>query len=256
MDQPSGSLPFVFVDPSSDGGVPTGQDTRRLIRRQAMRSVAAARRQTGNWGQQNLRQYPVSPFDVEEQAKTEAEAAESSSARVDSSHQQQGLIPAARIRTPIPLSVPSSGYELMRINYGFDLLDLSALTTFHTGRITAQLLSREPLRLTHVLRYNQWSYLSFLPSLYGNSACLDHAAHCVVARLRQWTSAPYDPPNDGVLSLYSKSLTSLQSALNDPVLCLNPETQCATAILGIYEVNRLSIPWIQPSLIDEALGCG
>lgn len=32
----------------------------------------------------------------------------------------------------------------MRIDYGFDLLDMSALTTYHSGRLIAQLLSREP----------------------------------------------------------------------------------------------------------------
>ena len=54
-------------------------------------------------------------------------------------------------------------------------------------------------------------------------------------------SAPSDPPNDGVLSLYSRTLISLQSALSDPVVCLKPEILCATAILGIYGVNRLHI---------------
>ena len=244
MDQPTGSVSFEFIDSSSDAGVPTGQDTRRLIRRQAMSRVAAARKQQRNWGQLNRRQYPVSRLSLEEQAKAGAEAAASISSREGSGHQQQGLIPVLKARMAVPASVPSSGYESMRISYGFDLLDVSALTTFHTGRITAQLLSREPHRLTHILRYRQWSYLSFLPSRYGHTPCLDNAAHCVAARLRQWLIAPLDPPNDSVLSLYSRALISLQSALNDPVLCLRPEILCATAILGIYEVNRLHIRWI------------
>ena len=33
----------------------------------------------------------------------------------------------------------------MRIIYGFDLLDVSALTTFNTGIVTAQLLSPNPI---------------------------------------------------------------------------------------------------------------
>lgn len=236
MEQSSSSDSYEFIDCSSDAGVPTGQDTRRLIRRQAMSRAAAARRQRGFWGQHNCRQYPVSGSVLKGRAEAEIEAATSDSAPAHSNAQQRSLVPVTRARIVIPASVPSSGYESMRIDYGFDLLDLSALTTFHTGRITAQLLSREPSRLVHVLRCRQWSYFSFLPSRYGHSACLDDATHCVAARVQQWMSSPSDPPDDGVLSLYSKSLTSLQSALNDPILCLQPETLCATAILAIHEV--------------------
>ena len=209
-----------------------------------MEKVAAARRKTGTWGQHNRRQYPISYLDLEKQAEAEREVATSTSARPDLNHQQQGRIQMFEARTAVPPNLSSSGYESMRIKYGFDLLDVSALTTFHTGRITAQLLSREPLRLATILRYCQWSYFSFLPSRYGYNSSLDDATHCLAARLRQWVIAPGNPPSDGVLSLYSKSLTSLQSALNDPDLCLKPEILCATAILGIYEVNRpLPIPW-------------
>lgn len=260
MDQSStsasASASFVFIDSSSDAGVPKGQHTRQLIRRQAMSKVATARKQSGNWGQQNRRQYPVSGFNHEEEAEAEAgrEAAVPMSDQADLNHHQQCLTTLTRLRVTVPPSVPSSGYESMRINYGFDLLDVSALTTFHTGRITAQLLAREPYRLAYVLPFRQWSYLSFLPSRYGHSACLDNAANCVAARLRQWMSSPSEPPNDSVLSLYLKSLISLQGALNDPILCLRPEALCATAILGIYEVRQLPMTWIWATLIGKAFG--
>ena len=236
MDQPSGSGSYVFIDSSSDAGIPTGRESRKLIRRQAMEKVAAARKKTGTWGQHNRRQYPISRLDLEKEAQAEREAATSTSARRDLNHQQPGFLQTFEARTAVRPSLSSSGYESMRIKYGFDLLDVSALTTFHTGRITAQLLSREPLRLATILRYCQWSYFSFLPSRYGYSACLDDATHCLAARLRQWVIAPGDSPNDGVLSLYSKSLSSLQRALNDSDHCLKPEIMCATAILGVYEV--------------------
>ena len=254
MEQPSSSDSYEFIDLSSDAGVPTSRDTRRLIRRQAMSRVAAARRQGGVWGQHNRRQFPTSGPDLEQHAEAKDEAAAVGSTQADSYSQQRGLMLATRARMVVPVSVPSSGYESMRIYYGFDLLDLSALTTFHTGRITAQLLSREPFRLPHVLRCRQWSYFSFLPSRYGHSACLDDAAHCVAARVRHWMSSPSDPPDDGVLSLYAKSLASLQRALNDPILCLQPEILCATAILAIYEVNQVLTPLIWRSLIIKALG--
>lgn len=243
MEQPFSSGSFQFVHLSLDAGAPISQDTRRIIRRQAMSRAAAARKQRGFWGQHNRRQYPVSRPEFEEQAEqAEAvnEATASGSVPVDSSLRQQGLMAVTGPRMSIPANVPSSGYESMRIDYGFDLLDLAALTAFHTGRVTGQLLSSEPLRLAHILRCRQRSYLSFLPSRYGHVACLDDAAHCVAARVRQWMSSPSDPPDDVVLSLYSKGLTSLQSALNDPILCLHPEVLCATAILAIYEVRLCS----------------
>lgn len=244
MEKLSSFESYEFVEISSHAGVTTSQDTRRLIRRQAMSRAAAARRQRGTWGNRNRGQYPVSRPDLEEEANVEKKAAASGSVRMDSNSQQQGLKPVTRIRMAMPRSVPSSGYERMRMGYGFDLMDISALTTFHTGRITAQVLSREPHRLAHVLRCRQWSYFSFLPSRYGRSACLDDAAHCVAARVRQWMDTPSNPPDKGVLSLYSKSLTSLQNALGDPVTCLQPEVLCATVILAIYEVSRGLIPWI------------
>ena len=238
MEQQRTSQSYGFVDLSSGAGVPVGQDTRLLIRRQAMSRAATARKQRGFWGQHNRRQCPVSQPDPEEPTEVEIDAAASRSVRIGTSTQQQGLMPVTRARLAIPASIPSLGYEWMRIDYGFDLLDISALTTFHTGRITARLLSSEPLRLAHILRCRQWSYVSFLPSRYGHSACLDDAAHCVAARVRPWMMFPSDPPDEGVLSLYLKSLTSLQSTLNDPTLYLQPEVLCATIILAIYEVTR------------------
>ena len=204
-----------------------------------MSRVAADRRQKGIWGQHNRRQYPASQLGSVELAEVDNGAVASGSAPVQST--SQGLIPGMEARSRVPASLPPSGYELMRIDYDFDLLDLSALTSFHTGRVTARLLSQDPRRLTHILRYQQRSYFSFLPSRYGHSACLDNAARCVAARVRQWMGSPLDPPHGGVLPLYSKSLNSLQSALNDPVLSLKPETLCATAILAIYEVKRISM---------------
>ena len=257
MEQSSRSDSYEFIVSFSHAGVPPGNDTRRLIRRQAMSRAAAARRQRRCWGQKNRLQYPfvsVPRPDLEEQAEVEDEVATSGAVRADSDSQQRDLMPVRRARMAVPASVPSSGYESMRIDYGFDLLDISALTTFHSGRITAQLLAKEPFRLVHILRCRQWSYLSFLPTRYGHSACLDDATRCVAARVRQWMRYPSDPPDDRVLSLYSKSLTSLQSALDDPVLCLLPEVLCAIAILAIYEVNWVPFTLILRPLIGEALG--
>lgn len=242
MEQTCSPLSYEFIDLSLDAGVPTSDETRRLIRKQAMSRAAAARKERGFWGQHNLRQYPVSSLGLEASTVPEGEGTAPGTEPADSTSRQPGVMQMASAKVLIPASVPSSGYESMRMEYGFDLLDVSGLTTYHSGRLTAQLLSREPLRLVHILRCRQLSYFSFLPSRYGHSACLDDAARCVAARVSQWMKLPSKTPNVGVLSLYAKSLHSLQSALNDSVLCLQPETLCATAILAIYEVKRPPIP--------------
>ena len=118
-----------------------------------MSRVAAARRQRGLWGQSNHRQHLVSQPDLEAQAEAENETAAPGSARASLS--LRNLRHAMSTRMALPANVPSSGYEFMRMDYGVDLQDISALTTFHTGRITAQLLAREPHRLMHVLRCRQ-----------------------------------------------------------------------------------------------------
>ena len=237
MKQAHSSDSYEFIDSFQDGGPPTSRNTRQLIRRQAMSRAAAARRQTGSWGQHNRLQYPVSQPESEEQEDVESRLATSGTARTDLNNRQQSLIEVERAEIAIPASIRSSSYESMRTSYGFDPLDVSALTTFHTGRITAQILFKNPSHLAHVLRHRQPSYFSFLPSRYGHTACLDDAAHCVIARIQQWMRYPSDPPNKFVLSLYSKSLSSLQRALNDPALYMKPEVLCATSILAIYEVE-------------------
>jgi len=129
----------------------------------------------------------------------------------------------------------------MRIQYDFDVLDLSALTSFHAGRATAQALMHDPSRLIDVLRCKQWSYLSFLPSRFGHVDCLDDAARCLAAKARHQLLSPTNPPNVIVVSLYSRALASLQSALSDPDRFLQPDVLCATEILAIYEVGGTSL---------------
>ena len=260
---------FHFVH-STDASVPKTPRVRLLIRKQAMSRAAAARRLRGKNGKQVLRQchYPEkvspkadnlespspplgkSPGELEEtlgppqatneapQSTTEApesliEAPKFSNA-AESPEREMAVI-------AVPASLPSTGYESMRIRYDFDLLDLSALTTFHVGRITAQALSRQPARLKDILRCRQWSFFSYLPSRYGYSACLDDAARCVTARVRDWLSLPAEgsrPSNGSILSLYTKALKSLQAALNNPDRRVEPDVLCATEILGIYEVSH------------------
>lgn len=133
-------------------------------------------------------------------------------------------------------SLSLSRYEWLRVKAGFDILNISPLTSLHIGRAAVEYFITDPSRLTQLLRYKQWSYLSYLPSRYGHGSCLDHATDCVVARLRQMVSPATHYDEARVVSLYVKALKSLQLALDDPSQCLQPETLCATELLTLFEV--------------------
>ena len=252
-------LTFQFIN-STDASVPKGGTVRTQIRKQAMSRAAAARKQRGNYGKHNLRQYPVILGKTEDQPGESSSSSSSTrqtqslnehmtpgdtqdidavkfAEAFDSLAQRPSLRESQRQMQVIPTPLPATGYESMRIQFNFDVLDMSALTAFHVGRATAKALSLQPARLLDVLRCKQWSYLSYIPSRYGQVTCLDDATHCAVARVQHYAVTPAKPLSRNILTLYSKALLSLQAALNDPVLCLNPDVLCATQILSIYEVK-------------------
>ncbi len=257
MTHNGGESVFQFIN-ESDGRGPRDPATRKTIRRQAMSKTAAARRQQGKHGKTNLRQYPIflgqsrsnptlpvsdpkAPEGPHGKSDTATAKGGASSRPPEADFRGNHFSSSLLLSRTIPASLPSVGYESMRIQYDFDVLDLSALTSFHAGRATAQALMHDPSRLIDVLRCKQWSYLSFLPSRFGHVDCLDDAARCLAAKARHQLLSPTNPPNVIVVSLYSRALASLQSALSDPDRFLQPDVLCATEILAIYEVGGTSL---------------
>ncbi|KAI4246888.1 MAG: hypothetical protein LQ352_006276 [Teloschistes flavicans] len=135
----------------------------------------------------------------------------------------------------IPKNLSSTGYEAVRIRYDFDVLALSALTSIHVGRATAEPLHDRPPRLSEILRCKKWSYFDFLPPRYGETQCLDEAICCVAARVRQWVTS-YGVPDPMCLGLYTRAVKSLQAALDDPLQRLHPNVLAATQVLAIFEL--------------------
>lgn len=269
---------FQFVDWTEVAGPTQNPATRVLIRKQAMSKAAAARRERGNWGKRNVGQSimvlpeaqrvcqkitsrtssKASSADHRRHAyrsagrttsssegDSEAEAS-SQHGRPTSGYSGTGWNPKQDLTGgyKVPLPMASTGYEMLRVQCDFDILDLSALTTFHVGRITTEGLYASPKSLIDVLRCRQWSYFSYIPCRYGQFPYLDDAAQCVASRVRGWMVGEIRP-SDKVISLYLKALNSLQAAVNDPDLCTKPETLCATAVLSIYEVHLSNIlQWV------------
>lgn len=247
----SGSQGFHFID----GFDTKKKATRLLIRRQAVRHVAEARKSSKTWGKQNLRQNMVVRLGpgarLDKTAITNAamhpqagfsghyETGNVGSVDFGSDNTLSNTWDSAFVsRNYVPLPLPSSKYELMRIQYGLDFVDLSALTTFHIGRTTARVLHNAPDCLQDVLKCRQWSYFDHLPSRFGFIPCLDDASKCLARRVRCWLKAGAVNPDKTTISLHNRALRSLQTALQDPVECLRPEVLCAIQMMALHEVNK------------------
>jgi len=244
---------FQFVNSTVDAPkVPQDLAIRALIRKQAMKKASAARRRDGNYGKHNLRQYPVFLFNTDNAVKPAASAQdyhqEKSTVPADVTEETKG-VPEPHIKQSpesisrvvrfesIPRSLSARGYELTSMKSDFDINDLSTLSTLHVNRAARAALSQNPYHLIYQLRsHKQSSYLSYLPSRYGQIPCLSDATDCVIARARQIIS-PNRNWESAVICFYLKALNSLQKALDNPKQRFKPEVLCATEILALYEVR-------------------
>lgn len=217
-----GYMQHVFIT-ATNRLAPDDKHARKKIRKQAMSRSAHARRKRGGYGQHNLIQYPV---EVVHGADNRSEP---------------WTAPKVSVRAVVPASLSGSQYERMRLQYNFDLLDLSQLTSFHISYATASSLANKPVMLTEILGRRHWSYLNYLPGRIGHNSALDKAAACVAARAQQWLASPSEPISESILKLYSSALVALQAELQCPNSCLQPDVLCATELLGIYEVSVIHI---------------
>ncbi|RDW93342.1 uncharacterized protein DSM5745_00664 [Aspergillus mulundensis] len=205
---------FVFVDAAEGlAGGPRDEEARILIRRQAARSGRKHQRT------QSARQSPSSisgegPLLVTDGCLIEPDEVDS----VDHSIAPQ----------------PSfTGYEALRATYNFDITYLASFTDVDLGKAAALPLQSQPSLLSSLLQQRSTSFLSYLPSRYGSSRCLDDAIHCVAARAGQMFG--YSTRAATISKLYGKALRSLQHALSDSELCMGVDVYCATRLLTLYE---------------------
>lgn len=171
--------------------------------------------------------------------KQEAHAIESSAccqARVpDSDVCEFGYLHLQTSLTQLPISPNTYASLLVKSNLNF--LDLSLLASLEVGRYTGQRLLEDPQNISHFLGGKNWSYCSYVPFHYDESALVRHATDCVVARLRGLLT-PMDKVWESLaVSSYLKALSHLQGAINSNSQYLMSETLLATQILGLYEVS-------------------
>ncbi|KAK5988892.1 hypothetical protein PT974_10389 [Cladobotryum mycophilum] len=221
---------FVFIT-STNRLRPDNNHARQQIRRQAMSRAAYSRRQRGGYGKVNLFQAPAQsmssdqPHDPLKQRAFDCVDDET----IDS-----------HLSATILISPSSVDYEKIRIRYNLDLLDLSALTSFHVTYATASSLASNPDILRDIVGRQQLSYLTHVPGRYGQSHALASAVECVSARAHQWLIAPHQPVSSEIIVLYLRALKAVQAALENPHTNMQPEVLCATELLGIYELFSTS----------------
>ncbi|PNP53544.1 hypothetical protein THARTR1_06238 [Trichoderma harzianum] len=228
MPQQASAKSFSFVN--YDGpNLATDAQVRRRIRQQAMKDTAVARRQRGDYGKHNMRQYPM--FMGPKPLLDDSEA------HYDASGPGQ----LQRIYQPPSLSMPFAFQDPMMPKQFSILLNLMPLTGLRLGVGTLSHYLYEPTQPKDRIIAAQVSsqrLLSFIPSRYGHVSLLRHATDCVIAKLQYQSQREEDrSPKGDVKALmhYQKALKALQHALLDEREWAKPETLCATQLLGIFE---------------------
>jgi hypothetical protein len=250
------SFEFVLHEPVK--GI--SKVTQTKIRRQAMKAVAAARRQAGQYGKHNLRQSAVSfaqtdldlsptavPIRIRDTRgaavhKRSIAATDGGVEGRDQIPNQANARPAADRQTDITLysltsPVPLTGIELFMKHYSVRPADLSALTSIRMAPVAAQAFTTDPRTLKDLLSCRQWSYFEYLYARYGHSPCLDDAIRCLIVASQAVLAPSSKTSNAAVLSHYGTALKSLQKAINDPTRWSDPDTLCAANMLQLFDVS-------------------
>lgn len=250
------NFPFIV---SSGPKLQSDPSVRQLIRKQAMRDVGIARKRKGTYGKQNTGQLPKT--DVQFRPVVSSSSG-SNSNRTDSPEmygsdtsgsskdtedtEVEGLFDRQLVPARSTNASPNassflqtlkllSSYETTRSRFNIDIVDLSMLTNFNVGKSTIAILFADPTRLAALLGQEQWSYLSYIPSLYSQSPCVKAATDCVLAKARG-VLTQQSGSTELELALYAKALRSVQAAISNHSACMLSDVLCATQLLSLHEV--------------------
>lgn len=243
---------FLFV--SVDGAKPSRDaKTRRRIKQQVMKKTAVARKQTGAYGQHNLRQLPIfinDDTDCENRPSLAiiTPAAVTESQRDVIPFHEQALVKSHFIQRASlsRLSPPVCDKSAPR-NFAL-LLQIMPLMGLRLGVATIPHLIPDPdqaAELSWLSQSGGRKFLSFIPSRYDHVPSLRCATDCIIAKLEQLMlpverrTAQSSIP---VLLRYQSALRELQRALDNEADRASAETLCATQLLGVFEVRSALAP--------------
>jgi hypothetical protein len=244
--------------------VPKDPALRTLIRKQAMKGVAIARKKRGGCGKVNVRQAPSESYTsvrirLSESSGTSTSADKHSSAKADSASvvsatrteteaitpdnelvltepQIQAWLAAHDLVLPLTNSF-ATDYERLRMKYHFDIRDLSVLTSFSIGKQTMLAIASNTDLLTTILGTHMQSYLKFIPSRYGHKPFLTAVIDCVSAKVHSKLYPRNEMFEGMILRMYAKALACLQEAVAGDQSSLDPDLLCAIQMLSLHEVS-------------------
>jgi hypothetical protein len=249
--------------------IPDDPEVRTIIRKQAMRDVAVARKKRSDHRPVSSMQYRVLDNSTDTQKRTVrhslgvsrestslASRANSRSTahfttgsvtkmtasrevmRLDPSSASLACVEQYETWLPFPAANPTNGYEALRAKYHFDITDLCLLTSFHVGQGTMSAMARDSSLLGTLLGKQMSSYLSFVPSRYGHKPYLTAVVDCLITKAH----GTLHPHNAGIsatmIRMYGKALRAVQEAIGDGEASRDADLLCAVQMLSFYEVCR------------------
>jgi hypothetical protein len=241
-------MSFLFV--VQDGRQPSHDPTMRtLIRKHAMRDVAADRRRRGNYGKHNLVQFPVFVVQEKYPDKTllDKEAAAGSQTEtglaLQPRNQARSQLRAGRAVAGgacFLAEIPRSPCANQSLPSGlFALLKYLPLAGLRLG-LTPAISQTHPPNVEELLtpQLGARKLLSFIPCRYREVEAIRLVIDCLVAKLRRMIRGDRCPKDEmRILVLHTKAIRAVSSALEKEGTCFLPETLCATELLAAYEVG-------------------
>ncbi|KAB8349619.1 hypothetical protein FH972_023639 [Carpinus fangiana] len=245
-NEPLPRASFVFVT-SNGPRIPKDDDIRESIRRQAMSRVRSSRQQNVERQKRKLGEQCIAIMarqgDGRDGCSSEPQAMATELNGAGVVRVSDNMLELSKGQTESPATLrstlSSTGYERLRTEYKFDVLDLSGFTTIYISQTEGRSLLGCPSLILSKFRRRQWSFLSYIPARYGHSQCCDDAVQCVAAACHSIV-INNNPRSLGVLSLYNRALKSVQSAIYDSEERLKPDTLCAVHILAFYELLNMA----------------
>ncbi|KAH7311387.1 hypothetical protein B0I35DRAFT_438001 [Stachybotrys elegans] len=252
-----GGFEWISTTTASHGQGVSKSD-RLTIRRQAIKRVSIARRQSGNHGQINLGQFPVfirsgQPWVHCDVPRILEGSRDTRTAYTGSSLNTKEIVAlrtegnkdeaqARLISQPSwisPLGTHQSTIDSLKSRTGVDILGLSTLTVSHIYHAVSDFLSLHPNRVK-LLHEPRQSYLQHISQRYGRTKCLDCAVDALVLKVREALDPPGSTCHTLVVASIGRALHTLQSAIKDPTMCVESDVLCAAEVFSIIEV--LSLP--------------
>ncbi|KAH8657686.1 hypothetical protein BX600DRAFT_438876 [Xylariales sp. PMI_506] len=129
-----------------------------------------------------------------------------------------------------------TGIERLRSEVGVDVLDMSFLTVVQIGQRVPGLLKEDGSTLVKLANRRRVSFMSFLPARYGHCGYLDDAIRCFSLTSRRAFRHNQQTMDVSEAAQFSKTLKSLQIAVNNSKNWSNPDLICAVMLVAMCEL--------------------